>query len=99
MGLDKKSLFFLKTLELYNNGFNQKQISIKTGITEKTVSLWLREVKLKKENNQEVIKKLETRLSELVSNNNTSTQSIKNIVLSIEKLETRWFNKLIIRSK
>lgn len=99
MGIDKKSLLFLKVLNLYNSGLSQKQISKNIGVTEKTVGVWLSELKVKIDTNQEAINKLEIRLNELLSNSYTPTQSIKDIVLSIEKLETRWFNKLIKRSK
>lgn len=99
MGVDKKRQFLLQVLELYQKGFNQKEISKNIGITEKTVGVWLKELKLKKESNKVAIDRLEIRLSELLSDENTPTENIKDIVLSIEKLEKRWFNELIITDK
>ena len=99
MGVDKKRQFLLQVLKLYQKGLNQKEISKETGLTEKTVGVWLKEVKLKKESNKIAIDNLEVRLSELLQDKNTPTKSIKDIVLSIEKLEKRWFNELIIIDK
>jgi predicted transcriptional regulator len=99
MGVDKKRQFLLQVLELYRKGFNQKEISKNIGITEKTVGVWLKELKLKKENNKVAIDRLEIRLSELISDKNTPTKNIKDVVSSIEKLEKRWFNELIITDK
>ena len=94
MPLDKKKQFFTKVLSLYGKGFNQKEIALKIGVTEKTVGNWLRDVKESEVDNTASLKKLENKLKKLLQDKSSSTEDIKNITIAIKQLESRWFNKL-----
>ncbi len=93
MPLKKKPQFFPKVLDLYSKNLNQKQISLQLGLTEKTVGNWLKEIKKLKTFNTDRLEELQTKLKELLQDENSSTDDIKNITIAITKLENRWFNK------
>lgn len=91
-----KNELFHKALELYiNSNLNQKEIALKLGITEKTISKWLKDLKEKKKSNVDNIKLLNNKLNNLLNDENASLEDIKNITKSISDLENIWFNNYL----
>lgn len=94
MGFDKKRTVVKKVTELYSQGFTQKEIAKQTNTTERTIGLWIKDLKKKDTDNKASIKKLESKLSEMLENPNTPALDIHNITLSIRMLDNRILKKL-----
>ena len=89
---NKKIQFFKKVQELYKNKVPQKDIAERLGLTEKTVGVWLKEIKQLKIANSQNLNELEVKLKALMQDKTSSTNDIKNITIAIKTLENRWFN-------
>lgn len=99
MTIYKNELFY-EALNLYtNSNLNQKEIALKLGITEKTISKWLKDLKEKKKSNIDNIKLLNDKLNKLLNDENSNLDDIKNITKSISDLENIWFNNYLKNHK
>lgn len=80
----------MRVIQLFKRGLNQKQISIKEGLTEKTVGIWLKPIKASKKENIRNIQILENKLKILLENKITSAREIKDLTTAIKQLESRF---------
>lgn len=92
---DKKPFQKGKAIKLFLKGVSQKEIAIQLGVTEKTVYTWLKEIKEKYDKNQQDIKALGVRIRNLIETPNSDTNDIRNLAISIERLENIWYKELI----
>lgn len=88
----KKKHLFKKAVKLFKADKSQKEIAKQLGVTEKTIGVWLKEVKELNEVNLSLIKQLQNQLQHKLQNGCT-TQEINDLTQSMQRLENRWFNK------
>lgn len=71
---------YAKVLDLVNKGVQQKQIAVEVGITEKTVTRWLRDWKAQQRKDTKLLAKLYDRLQATIANPNSKPSEIKELV-------------------
>ena len=88
----KKNQFIVQVQILYKNKVPQKEIAQRLGLSEKTVGVWLKEIKQIRITNAKNLNDLEDKLKALLQDKTSPTADIKNITIAIKTLENRWFN-------
>lgn len=83
-----------EAIALINQGYNQKEVSLKLEVTEKTIGTWVKKWKELDGPKKDTILKLRQKLNNIALDCFTTTSEIKEIVDSIVKLE----GELIIQS-
>ncbi|UWY28752.1 hypothetical protein N4T20_02230 [Flavobacterium sp. TR2] len=84
-----------KAIALYLSGTSQKKIAIELNVTEKTVGVWLKETKARRKKYSQDLKILGARFRILVDDPNSNTQDIKNLAISIERIENIWYKEIM----
>lgn len=74
-------------IECYLKGLNQKEIATQLEVSEKTVGVWLKEIKNDISKHNEQLKQLRLKLDELLNDSSSKSEDIKNITASISNLE------------
>ena len=74
-------------LNLLNEGLNVKQVSIKTDVTEKTISKWIRKWRENDKPKQELLDNLWEKLLEQEKSEKLNAKEIQSITKSIQKLQ------------
>lgn len=75
---------YKEAIKLYLTGANNKEISKQTGISEQTMSIWIKEIKKDFLIIDKNIKLLHKRINELIINN-APTKEIKNTIKALER--------------
>ena len=88
----KRNQFFAQVQMLYKNKVPQKEIAERLGLTEKTIGVWLKEIKQINTTNAQNINELEAKLTTLIQDKKSSTTDIKNLTIAIKNLEKRGHN-------
>ena len=85
----KKHLCIDEVIMMHKGGIQKKKIAFIVGVTEKTVSTWLKDFQELEQTTKDNIIALNNRLKDLLENPKTPTNEIRDIAYSIEILENR----------
>lgn len=75
-----------EAMKLLKKGYSQKMIATKVGVTEKTVSKWVKHIKKGNLLRTENIELLEKRLNKMLLDSSSNINDIKELVLALDKL-------------
>lgn len=70
---------YSQAVELASKGVQQKDIAVQIGITEKTVSRWLKDWKAQQSKHSKLLDELQTRLEKAIANPDTKPSEIKEL--------------------
>lgn len=88
--INKRNINEYKTaLKLYKNGVSQKKISQRLNVTEKTVGVWLKDIKEAQELNEILIRKIENKMLKMLNVEQSTPTEINELTQAIKNLESR----------